>query len=95
MIPLRRRGYGGGDRLGPCTTFESVELLSRGAPGEDERRKALLKRFLRDDDAQGMVEYGLILGLISIVAIAALTAAGGQVNRLLGEVSGALSSVSS
>lgn len=41
------------------------------------------------------MEYGLILGLISIVAIAALTAAGGQVNRLLGEVSGALSSVSS
>jgi Flp pilus assembly pilin Flp len=37
-----------------------------------------------------MVEYGLILGLISIVAIAALTATGGQVENILGAVSSAL-----
>ena len=51
-------------------------------------------RLFRNEEGQGMVEYGLILGLISIVAIAALTATGGQVNRLLGSVSTALSSAS-
>lgn len=54
----------------------------------------MLKTFLNEEEGQGMVEYGLILGLISIVAIAALTAAGGQVNRLLGVVSTTLSTVS-
>ena len=52
-------------------------------------------RFFRNDEGQGMVEYGLILGLISIVAIAALTATGGQISALLGEVSGVLSNASS
>ena len=49
-------------------------------------------RMFRNEEGQGMVEYGLILGLISIVAIAALTATGGQVNNLLGQVSSTLSS---
>lgn len=49
--------------------------------------------FLRNEDGQGMVEYGLILGLISIVAIAALTAAGTQVDRLLDTVGNTLSAV--
>ena len=47
-------------------------------------------RLFRNEEGQGMVEYGLILGLISIVAIAALTATGTQVNSILGAVSGAL-----
>jgi Flp pilus assembly pilin Flp len=34
-------------------------------------------RLLFGEEGQGMVEYGLILGLISIVAIAALSATGG------------------
>jgi pilus assembly protein Flp/PilA len=49
-------------------------------------------KLFRNEDGQGMVEYGLILGLISIVAIAALTATGSQISTLLGKVSGVLSS---
>jgi len=52
-------------------------------------------KLFRNEDGQGMVEYGLILGLISIVAIAALTATGGQIKTLLGTVSGVLASASS
>jgi len=35
---------------------------------------------------QGLVEYGLILALIAIVAIAALTFLGAQVSGILGEI---------
>ena len=31
-----------------------------------------MKRFLKDDSGQGLVEYALIIALVSIVAIAAL-----------------------
>ena len=54
-----------------------------------------LMKLFRNEDGQGMVEYGLILGLISIVAIAALTATGGQIKTLLGTVSGVLASAAS
>ncbi|HXG36896.1 MAG TPA: Flp family type IVb pilin [Dehalococcoidia bacterium] len=42
------------------------------------------------EEGQGLVEYGLILALISVVAIAALTATGVGVNAILEQVSGVL-----
>jgi pilus assembly protein Flp/PilA len=47
-------------------------------------------RLFKDESGQGMVEYGLILGLIAIVAIAALTATGGSVGTIFGKISGAV-----
>lgn len=41
-----------------------------------------MKKFFMNEDGQGMVEYGLILGLIAIVVIAALTATGGSLKSL-------------
>jgi pilus assembly protein Flp/PilA len=32
----------------------------------------IMKRLVREEEGQGMVEYGLILGLISIVAIVSI-----------------------
>jgi pilus assembly protein Flp/PilA len=43
----------------------------------------------QDEEGQGLVEYGLILALVSVVAIAALTALGGGVGGVLNEVTGA------
>ncbi len=54
--------------------------------------KKLLKQ--RDDEGQGLVEYGLILGLIAVVAIAALNATGGNVNSMLQRVANTLDTVS-
>lgn len=41
-----------------------------------------LMEILRDENGQGMVEYGLILGLIAIVAIGAIVALGGGMDDL-------------
>lgn len=48
----------------------------------------------RNEEGQGLVEYGLILGLIAVVAIAALNATGSQVNGLIQKVARSLSTVS-
>ncbi len=50
----------------------------------------LIKRFVREEEGQGLVEYALILGLIAIVAIAALGLAGNKIKNGLDTVSGAL-----
>jgi Flp pilus assembly pilin Flp len=46
----------------------------------------------RREDGQALVEYALILGLISVVAIALLTAVGTDVSQILSKVSTALAS---
>ena len=45
-----------------------------------------MKKFLMNEEGQGMVEYGLILALVAVVVIAALTALGGGINGIFGEV---------
>ena len=49
-----------------------------------------LKKILRDDAGQDMVEYGLLAAFISIVAIAALQAIGPLVNAVYVAIEGAL-----
>lgn len=44
----------------------------------------------RSEEGQGLVEYALILVLVSIVAFAALGLIGGQVNTIFGQITGAL-----
>lgn len=51
----------------------------------------LQTRFVKDEEGQGMVEYGLILALIAIVAIVALTSVGEGLQGILGKITGELS----
>jgi Flp pilus assembly pilin Flp len=44
------------------------------------------------EEGQALVEYALILGLVSVVAIALLSAVGGNITQLLARVTGALAS---
>jgi pilus assembly protein Flp/PilA len=39
-----------------------------------------IKNLIRKEEGQGMVEYGIILGLVSILAIGALTLMGTDIN---------------
>ncbi len=50
----------------------------------------LIRRFVREEEGQGLVEYALILGLIAIVAIAALTTAGNKIKTGLNTVGSAI-----
>ena len=47
----------------------------------------MTKNFLFEEDGQGLVEYALIIGLIAVVAIAALTASGGSISAIFGTIS--------
>ncbi len=46
----------------------------------------LLKRFIHEEEGQGMAEYGLILALVAIVVIGALTVMGEQIRNKFNEV---------
>ncbi len=42
--------------------------------------------FVREEEGQGMAEYGLILAGVAVVAIAAFTTLGDKVKALINEV---------
>jgi pilus assembly protein Flp/PilA len=44
--------------------------------------KHLIDQLARDEDGQDMVEYALIMGLISIIAVVAVTATGVSVRTI-------------
>ncbi len=52
--------------------------------------EAILRLFAKNEDGQALAEYGLILGLIAVVAILALTAMGAAISGQLGSISSAL-----
>lgn len=47
----------------------------------------LVSRFVRDERGATMLEYGLLVGLIAIVAIAGMTAFGGSINTMFSGLS--------
>ena len=49
-----------------------------------------LIRFLKDDEGVTMMEYALIAGLLSIVAIDAITTASGSLNTIWQKIQSAL-----
>lgn len=46
----------------------------------------MLRKWFKDEEGQGMVEYGLIIGLIAIVVIVALVALGPKIRDLFEQV---------
>lgn len=53
--------------------------------------KNFLTRFIREEEGQGMVEYGLILALIAIAVIVVLTAMSGSLQGIFQRISDQLS----
>ncbi len=46
----------------------------------------MLRKWFKDEEGQGMVEYGLIIGLIAIAVIIALTALGPKISEMFNNV---------
>jgi pilus assembly protein Flp/PilA len=51
----------------------------------------VIARLSADEEGQGLVEYALIIALVSIVAIGALATLSGGVNGVLTNIAGSLS----
>jgi pilus assembly protein Flp/PilA len=49
-----------------------------------------LRSFLRNEEGQDLIEYALLVGLISLVAVAAITLAGSAVNDIFTNIAGKL-----
>ena len=50
----------------------------------------MLRKWFKDEEGQGMVEYGLIIGLIAVVVIVALVALGPKIRDMFDEVNNQL-----
>jgi pilus assembly protein Flp/PilA len=48
--------------------------------------KALLKRFVREEEGQDLIEYALLAGFISLVAVTAITQVGAGVNGVYNNI---------
>lgn len=53
-------------------------------------RIATFVKSLRREEGQDLLEYALLVALIALVAIGAVTAAGGSVSAIFGAIAGAL-----
>ena len=47
--------------------------------------------FVRNEEGQDLIEYALLVALISLVCVAALTSAGSEVNNIFTKIQGKLS----
>ena len=51
---------------------------------------AFVKSFGRNEEGQDLLEYALLVALIALIAVGAVTAAGGAVNVIFTRIAGAL-----
>ncbi len=50
----------------------------------------MLQNWLKREEGQGMVEYGLIIALVALAVIAALVVLGGRIQALFTSVAGSV-----
>lgn len=93
---------------GTVVSFLLVQLAGRGERDPRERtrvwqklnrlvklRTAALRSIGRqNEDGQGVIEYGLILALVTLLAIATLNAPGAKMNEILMRAADSITSVS-
>jgi pilus assembly protein Flp/PilA len=55
--------------------------------------RTMVTRFAKNDDGAALVEYGLLVGLIAVICVAAVTTVGTQVARLLQSIADTLAAI--
>ena len=67
-----------------------------GGPASQRRRhvvRDLFLRLVREDEGQDLIEYALLAGFISLVAVVAITNVGTGVNTVYGNVQGQVAAI--
>jgi pilus assembly protein Flp/PilA len=67
-------------------------ILSLGLSKDLGMRK-LVDRLRRDDEGAALVEYGMLVGLIAVICVAAITTLGTEVSTAFSKIATALSGV--
>ena len=52
-----------------------------------------IRRFVREESGQDLLEYALLVGLIALVTVLAVTNAGTEVNRIFTSIAASLANV--
>jgi len=52
--------------------------------------RSVLVRFIRDDEGQDLIEYGLLAGIITVAVVTAITAIAGRVQSLFSNLNTAI-----
>ena len=65
-------------------------MASSPSPRSESSVKALRTRLVRGDDGQDLIEYGLLIGIITLASVLAMTAIGDKVAGYLTELSTAM-----
>jgi pilus assembly protein Flp/PilA len=52
--------------------------------------RKLMTRFVKEDEGAALIEYGMLVGLIAVVCVAAVGVLGGTVNGYFTAINGAL-----
>ena len=60
--------------------------------GDDMKLVNSIKTFVRDEEGQDLIEYALLVALISLVCVVALTDAGTEVNKIFVSIKDKLAS---
>gem|GEM_PF-210689 len=66
--------------LGRCAATKQIVVLSQNEVWQRNNKEVsklkLISRLIKDESGQGMVEYGLIIAVVALVALVGLTAFG-------------------
>lgn len=62
---------------------------------QEMEMKNLFARFVREEDGQDLIEYALLAGFISLVAVVAITNVGTGVNNVYGNLNNQVASIPS
>jgi pilus assembly protein Flp/PilA len=84
-------------RRGQSLGMAVIRTHGKCASLSDARRDVMyyityLRSFARNEEAQDLIEYALLVGLISLVAVVAIGLAGGSVNTIFTTIQGKLAS---
>jgi pilus assembly protein Flp/PilA len=69
--------------LAACSTAKHARM---GARREVMNLTKYVNAFVRDEEGQDLIEYALLVALISLVCVVALTDAGTQVNNIFEQI---------